>query len=62
MAKDRQPGDYAAGKGAVIKEVVRCSACKGKGEVDGKTCTICFGDGLIPSSNSHADRKKRDRR
>jgi len=61
MAKERQPGDYAAGKGAEVKDVVRCSACKGKGKVDGGTCTICLGDGLVPSTNSQTDRKKRDR-
>lgn len=61
MANDRQPGDYAAGKGAEVKDVVRCPTCKGRGKVDGDTCTTCFGDGLIPSTNSQADRKRRDR-
>lgn len=60
MAKDRQPGDYAISKGAEVKDVVRCSACKGKGKFDGDTCTTCFGDGLVPSINSQADRKKKN--
>ncbi len=62
MAKDRQPGDYAISKGAEVKDVVRCFTCKGKGKVDGDTCTTCLGDGLIPSTNSQTDRRKRDRR
>lgn len=57
--KEKQPGDYAASKGATIREVVRCPDCRGKGKVDGEECTTCYGDGMIPSSISNADKKNR---
>jgi DnaJ-class molecular chaperone len=50
-------GEYAASKGARIKDVRVCGSCKGKGvDEKGKTCSTCHGGGVVPSTNSDGER------